>query len=177
VIRKFFNYLILIFPLLIPVAGFPFSIGPKIGFGFESWELNSSPYTEKSAYLMDFSACAQFNATQRLKIFLNAGLTLDEKSNQNGISNYFTGATLGWVIHPDYSPFLGASVVYRYYKEVADYENKGILLINFTGGSKILKIGENQSLWLILDYSIFNSEYKKYWVSFFTMSLSYQFEI
>lgn len=174
----------LILPLIFFLPSFVFTleIGPQLGVGYESWEKNSAPYYEKAFFNLGTGFITHHAATKRVHFFIQGGAHFAGKSSSaqseaiSAYYNLYVGATAGWIIHPEYSPFIGATVQYRFYPEVLDTKNKSLFTLNFTGGTKVMKIGTS-ACWMLLDIGLFNSEYNNYYLSYFKLSLAYLFDL
>ncbi len=185
------KFCFIIFFILITHFTHAFDLGLSLGGGYETWEESSLSTNSKeiSNYLFDISAISTFKIGKRLRLFPQLGFTYafdfqntPTNSTPSGtISNdswttLYAGSRITFIIHPEYSPFLGGGIYARYYDRMLYKDNKLIFTLTFTGGTKIFK-QKKSALWLVIDYGLFNSEYKDYFSSYFMLNFMYLFEL
>ena len=182
--KQFFVFFLFFF-LVTPFSLKAINLGISVGGGYEAWEKVSSPKSmEMANYLWTVEAVGFFQPFQRLLLLPTLGYehtfsfnTTDivdtpEEVAQKTFQSFYLGSRIGWLIHPLFSPFIGGGVYVKFYDRIFETQNPIAVTLNFSCGAKIMKM-EESDLWVFFDYGLFNSQFKKYYLSFFQLSFAY----
>lgn len=184
--NKFFYriLIILFFSFILPFSlqAFEFEKGFSLGFGYESIESNSNSSIDSDMgdLVFDFQLIGRLRVDKRVQIFPILGYRSSSaafsgsQETDKAFKSFYAGGKVGWILYPFYFPFIGASAYVNYYDQFLDQKDKLVITVNFSAGSKVIRF-KDSDLWLMFDIGLFNSEYKDYVYSSFSLSISYLF--
>ncbi|PKL11561.1 MAG: hypothetical protein CVV50_05535 [Spirochaetae bacterium HGW-Spirochaetae-6] len=165
--------------LFLPITGSPFSGGFSLGGSFDAWEANAFPTSEMSNFLLEMGGELYFRPSRRMILFPRFGMSLNSSipsaDPNDQFQYYYAGARIGWLIHPDYAPFIGGGLYLRYYDKILDKESTLAGILSFCGGARILNMSSS-SVWFVLEVGLLSTLYEDYFNSSFSLSFSLLFD-
>lgn len=169
------------YPFKVPATG----IGLSLGAGFDGWEKDSLPSSEMASYQIQSEIFFYLPLYKRLFLFpqigLGSSIYIQSQPMPGGVEYYqkentfycwYVGSRFAWIIHPRYLPFIGAGLYYKQYDRILNEKPVHLGLLTFTGGFRGIQ-WENSSLWIFMDYGLFNTRYTNWFNTYFSLQFAY----